>query len=464
MSGGGGAKPDGPIISASSGILESKYLQNIGINEKYITSCISAGIEKIYVFLDVSSSMIPSVEAAKQFLHTLHDKYGKQIKFIVVPFGYAQQEYEHYNGIAKNRYGVMPLSEFVNSKASWAKYATVTFALEMFLATDFGTDPFGMIFIGDGEFNYPNAQPFINSLKTAAVAGKLNNCGFLHFLYFPNAFCHYTCRNKRCLRCINKQQTIGKSLSDTFKTILSSCSGTVIPYSEGMTDTLPTKLNVCPDGYYGIGEFNILKGLYPQTIEKYIRSDKFPGLLSTMIIYMIQSMVTDPKLFLIEGSIYSIIHRVLSLMKDDLISDFMTRTEIKAVVRTANKYWTSDVFKITTRKLTVNDVYEKNIDSWAGNQLNKKEIFGYLSELRAKAFGGQSDFLTWLAKNTTTCVIIAPTSVKISSLEIHSMVDYVKFLERLFGCMKVIPADAEIPDGYSIVTYVSEDPNCCWNT
>lgn len=495
--GGGGAKQDVPQwrLDMQEAIRKrdreyekdpDNYKDNAKFYTRFVCEATTILLRKMYVMLDVSGSMTMVLDRVRQYLDGLAQYCRVNgIKLVIVPFGANEKE---WNGPAHvkhmENYSPCVYDEWCARNVPWAKFGTSPYLLVQFLRSKFNTEPYGLMFIGDGQFtgSYSQPQPekpFLDALKDAATHGKLNNCGFLHFVYFQTGRCTYSCRKYRheCQDCIRRNQEVGVGLKRAFQQVLSLVSNVAVPYSEGESTAsgFPTSIVECPEGYFAVGYYLFNINLMPQTLVKYLlrinTQPKFRNLLPTLVEYMIGAMVANPELFLNDASVYSTIHRLLSLAKDMPLTDLMNSDDIPELVATAARKWGCDsaVFGETP---TVNSLYMQRIDEWANRQTNKIEIYRCLSQLRSKAFGGQKDYLGWLARNTATHLIFIPLRIAkmIATANQFAMRDYCEMLPKLFDVMQVVPvggaaAAAAVADSTKVLlTYVSADPYCSWNT
>ena len=444
----------------------TRYSKNIKhieleINKLICTTKNKKKITKIFVLMDVSMSMGYSNSrlVLEKFLDDTQKKCNDHgIELIVVPFGayenelysenYSPQTYEHFK---KNSV----------DKDAWSKFQTYTWLLRQFLDTDFNNDPYGFIFTGDGRFT-DCASNFINALKKAANNGKLTNCAFLHFLYFysrrkyvdDNDYNDYNYKNNYTYEYLKKN----------FLEILKLEKTRTIPYSEGLDFSLSNKINFSsfPQGFYGIGKFGIDLDLYPQTIAKLV--PKYPGILQEMIVLMTNAMITDYQLFLQEDAVYPVVFRVISLLKDHKLVEFMNNEDLSKLVLELKKTWDT-FFDIpeNLNDITVNDVYIRPMEKYCESKkdTNFNEC---LKKLKSQAFGGQNRFLLYKSIFFAKYCVLIKKGFKFE--EPCDMKTFIELLNSIFDGdnMRVIPVSEEIPHDYEILNCFSNDPECYWNT
>ena len=413
-------------------------------------------IKVIYVFVDMSGSMKSVVSVVQKFMAGLSTKYPL-IDLILVPFGY---DPNNDNAVTIVKYRVQKYEEFVTKNISWCTFGTNQYALVEFLKSFTGEIPFGFIFIGDGQFtefrngynyNIP-ATDFINALTNAAVVGKLNNCGFLHFIYFATS------------STLAKNKELEEYLSDSFQTVLRVNKQTCIPYSSGLTTNFPMTMTKYNPGYYTIPGFQINIDLFPQTIVSVIDTlgEHRSQFIMVMIEYMIRAMTTDWKLFELKNSVYSTLHRVLSMMKNTRLIDLMS--DVIEFVAKTTKLWNINHIEKPTSAYTIEDIYTDVIDKWAMSRPDKTKVFEAIGKLRKEAFGGeeQLNYLKWLNNRTASYKVVIKTTFIVDPLGKYSMKEFVEFARTLFDNIIVLSAECDIPDGYKFLAMVSTIGECRW--
>ena len=410
-------------------------------------------IKIIYVFVDMSGSMRSVVLDVKKYMARLRMEYPL-IDLILVPFGYNPN---NDNAVTIVKYRVQKYEEFVTKKISWCVFGTNQYALVEFLKSFTGEIPFGFIFIGDGQFtndyNYHiPATDFINALTNAAVVGKLNNCGFLHFIYFATS------------NTLAKNRELESYLSDSFQTVLRVNKQTCIPYSSGLTTNFPMTMTKYNPGYYTIPGFQINIDLFPQTIVSVIDTlgEHRSQFIMVMIEYMIRAMTTDWKLFELKNSVYSTLHRVLSMMKNTRLIDLMS--DVIEFVAKTTKLWNINHIEKPTSAYTIEDIYTDVIDKWAMSRPDKTKVFEAIGKLRKEAFGGeeQLNYLKWLNNRTSSYKVVIKTTFIVDPLGKYSMKEFVEFARTLFNNIIVLSTECDIPDGYKFLAMVSTIGECRW--
>jgi hypothetical protein len=412
-------------------------------------------IKVFYIFLDVSGSMESVVSVVQKFMAGLSTKYPL-IDLILVPFGYCPNG---NNALTIVKYRVQTYAEFVSQNISWCTFGTNQYALVEFLKSFTGEIPFGFIFIGDGQFTvfqngYNYAVPatdFINALTNAAIGGKLNNCGFMHFIYFATSSKAAT----------NKE--LESYLSNSFQTVLRVNKQTCIPYSTGLTTNFPMTVTKYNPDYYTIPGFQIRACLFPQTIVNLIDTlgEHRSQFIMVMIEYMIRAMTTDWKLFALKNSVYSTLHRVLSMMKNTRLIDLMT--DVAGFVSKTAKLWNIHITEKPTSEYTIEDIYTYVIDEWAKSHPDKT-VFKAIGQLRKDAFGGeeQLNYLKWLNNRMASYKVVIKTTFVVDPLGKYSMKEFVEFARTLFDNIIVLSAECDIPDGYKFLAMVSTIGECRW--
>ena len=410
-------------------------------------------IKVIYAFVDMSGSMSSVVPDVKKYMARLCVEYPL-IDLILVPFGY-NPNYDKAVTIVK--YRVQKYSEFVAQNISWCTFGTNQYALVEFLKSFTGETPFGFIFIGDGQFTndyneHIPATNFINALTNAAVVGKLNNCGFLHFIYFATS------------TTLAKNKELELYLSDSFQTVLRVNKQTCIPYSSGLITNFPMTVTKHNPGYYTIPGFQISVDLFPQTIVNVIDTlgEHRPQFIMVMIEYMIRAMTTDWKLFELKNSVYSTLHRVLSMMKNTRLIDLMT--DVVEFVAKTTKLWMRPAIEKPTSTYTIEDIYTDVIDKWAMSRPDKTKVFEAIGKLRKEAFGGEelTNYLKWLNNRTASYKVIIKTTFQVNQLGKYSMKEFVEFVRNLFLNIIVLRPEDAITEGYKLLSMVSTIGECRW--
>jgi len=457
-------------------------------------------IEEIYALVDMSGSMHAVVHRVKQFLSDLRVKYP-DIPIILVPFGYNPHLTDDLTLI---KYRVQTYEEFLKQNISWCPFkCTNQYGLVEFIKSFTGSTPFGFVFIGDGAFTDDNnyrtqATHFINALTDASMATKLDNCGFLHFIYIETNTI--------------PQPQLEVYLSNSFQTVLRANSNRCIPYSNGFNIAdLPFTVSKSIKGWYSVSEFLIDADLFPQTIVGLIDQlgEHRSRFLMVMIEYMIRAMTIDWKLFEIKGSVYSILHRVLSIMKNTKLSDFISN--VGEFVSKMTLLWNIPVNADKSKsELTIEDIYTDIIDKWASLRPDKVVVFSAIGKLRKEAFGGDelTKYLKWLNNHTASCKVIINTTCQcinltpftpyaalradfgrqgcglnpgvnrvepqanvlrtcsregqVNQLGKYSMKEFVEFVRNLFLNIVVLRPEDTIPEGYKLLSMVSTIGECRW--
>lgn len=418
------------------------------------------------IFIDISVSMNKwGHENIVNYLTKMdHEFLRLGVKSMYVPFGYHPQI---QNENMRAPFEVKPyftFREIMDLESLHCVSCTEPYAIEEFFLSAKLKKLYGIYFIGDGEFtrygykatdrryrNMRNATDIVQYIfKIAYSAKQLTNCAFVTCIY-P----HHT--TPRHIKILNDSllnvliQERKRSIIFSYHHLSDENDQTI--YMKGLST--PSCLG--KQNHYTIGVYRFPKWIMPNNIANIIEA-YYPEFVFTIIMNMIDALNADSKLLLMDGSAYTFMHRVLSLLQNRPISHFIDDMQFAQIVQKWGLFWTIP----NTPTITIQHIYFEPIDRW---QIAHREHFDNINKLKGRAFGSQEekDYNCFYMQYSSTHIIISRKRKIVLPSTIEDLYQY--FMDYFGGDnIRVVKNTRENVEKFknNILTFVSFDPKMGW--